>query len=180
VDNQRQRSFGARGFRVAVSAVAAVVVLAGGAYLFGSRLRADSSASVARSPLGSSLVVVPASRADFSIYMNNSAVSARAEQAALAALSPSESQADFSTYMSNSAVRTRAEQASLAALSPSESQADFSIYMSNSAVRARAEQAAQAALSPSESVADFSIYMDNSAVSARARQASLAAPGNNY
>jgi hypothetical protein len=53
-----QRFFDSRGFRFAVIAFAAVVVLAVAAFLFGTGLQADTSTSVAPSPLGSSIANV--------------------------------------------------------------------------------------------------------------------------
>jgi hypothetical protein len=53
-----QRFYDTRGFRIAVIAAAAVVVLVGAAYWFGTGLQADTSASVAPSPLGSSIANV--------------------------------------------------------------------------------------------------------------------------
>ena len=55
---QGQRFFDTRWFRIMVIAVAAVAVLALAAYWFGTGLRADTSASVAPSPPGSSLTAV--------------------------------------------------------------------------------------------------------------------------
>ena len=53
-----QRFYDTRGFRIAVIAAAAVVVLVGAAYWFGTGLQADTAASVAPSPLGSSIANV--------------------------------------------------------------------------------------------------------------------------
>jgi hypothetical protein len=61
--NMQERMNDKRTFRIAVTAVAAAVLLAAAAYLFGAGLRADTSASVAPSPLGSSLTAVREARA---------------------------------------------------------------------------------------------------------------------
>jgi hypothetical protein len=53
--NAQEQMIDKRTFRIAAIAVAAVAVLVLAAYLFGTSLRADTSASVAPSPLGSSL-----------------------------------------------------------------------------------------------------------------------------
>ena len=55
---QGQQFLGTRGYRIGVLAVLAVVVLAAAAFFFGTGLRADTVASVAPSPLGSSLTNV--------------------------------------------------------------------------------------------------------------------------
>jgi len=63
--NARQGMIDKRSFRITVLAAAAVVVLAVAAYLFGTGLRADTPASVAPSPLGSSLAVVGEARSAY-------------------------------------------------------------------------------------------------------------------
>jgi hypothetical protein len=60
--NMQERMIDRRTFRIAVIAVAAAVLLAAAAYLFGAGIRADTSASVAPSPLGSSLTDVRLAR----------------------------------------------------------------------------------------------------------------------
>jgi hypothetical protein len=100
MSTQEQQFFGTREFRIAVIAVAAVFVLAAAAYLFGTGLRADTSASVAPSPLGSSLTNVRESLSeDYIDRLNNAAAAARA--ASLAALAKSRS--DFYAGLSASA-----------------------------------------------------------------------------
>jgi hypothetical protein len=64
VNTNIPQSYDTRGLRIGVIAVLAVAVLAGAAFWFGTGLRADTSQSVARSPLGSSLTAVRASRVD--------------------------------------------------------------------------------------------------------------------
>jgi hypothetical protein len=58
VNTQEQHFFNTQGFRIAMFALAAVALLAVGAFWFGTGLRADTSPSVAPSPLGSSLTAV--------------------------------------------------------------------------------------------------------------------------
>jgi hypothetical protein len=58
VNTQTQHVFNTQGFRIGVIALVAVALLAGGAFWFGAGLRADTSQSVAPSPLGSSLTAV--------------------------------------------------------------------------------------------------------------------------
>jgi predicted negative regulator of RcsB-dependent stress response len=64
VNTQQQRFIDTRGFRLVVLAALAVALMVGAAYWFGTRLQADTSASVARSPLGSSLTAIRESRLD--------------------------------------------------------------------------------------------------------------------
>jgi hypothetical protein len=94
--NTQQRMVESKTFRIAVIAVAAAVLLAAAAYLFGTGLRADTSASVAPSPLGSSLTnsrqsvaVAPASLGASSLE-----IPSPASVAALAAVGESRSE-DF-------------------------------------------------------------------------------------
>jgi hypothetical protein len=58
VNTQSHSILDRREFRIGVSVVIAVAVLAGAAFWFGSGLKADTSASVAPSPIGSSLTAV--------------------------------------------------------------------------------------------------------------------------
>ena len=75
--NTMERMIDKRTFRIAVIAVAAAVLLAAAAYLFGAGLRADTSASVA--PARSAALAAQAQRrADFYADMNNSARAAAA------------------------------------------------------------------------------------------------------
>jgi hypothetical protein len=107
--NTQERMNDTRTFRIAVIAVAAVAVLAIAAYLFGTNLRADTSASVAPSPLGSSLTVVREAPAAAPSALGASSLDARgartnlsaARAASLAALE--KSRADFHADQSNSA-----------------------------------------------------------------------------
>jgi predicted negative regulator of RcsB-dependent stress response len=97
---QGQEFFGTRGFRIGVIAALAVVVLAGAAYFFGTGLRADTSASVAPSPIGSSLTAVRESISkDYVERLSDSSAAARS--ASLAALAKSRS--DFYAELNNSA-----------------------------------------------------------------------------
>jgi hypothetical protein len=59
-----EQSSDTRGLRIGVITLLAVAVLAGAAFWFGTRLQADTSQSVARSPLGSSLTAIRESRLD--------------------------------------------------------------------------------------------------------------------
>jgi len=116
VNNQSQRFFSTREFRIGVIAALAVVVLAFAAYLFGTGLRADTTQSVARSPLGSSLTAVRESRLDdYFGRMRNSPAAARS--ASLAALADSRS--NFYADLNNSSAAVRSGSAAL-------STADFS------------------------------------------------------
>jgi hypothetical protein len=83
---QQQRVYGTRGFRIGVIAALAVVVMAVAAYWFGTGLRADTTQSVARSPLGSSLTAVRESRSEDYVgrLINSSSASRSASLAALA------------------------------------------------------------------------------------------------
>ena len=105
---QGQRLFDTRGFRIAAIAVAAAVVLGVAAYFFGTGLQADTSASVAPSPLGSSLTAVrESSSVDYVGRLINASEAAKA--ASLAALA--ESRSDFYADLSNSAAASRAASA---------------------------------------------------------------------
>ena len=142
MDMQGQRFFSTREFRIAVIAIAAVAALAVGAYLFGSGLQADTSASVAPSPLGSSLTAVRESPSlDYVGRLISASEASRA--AALAALA--KSGADFHADQSNAAAAaSRADSSgrlisaaaadrltALAALA--ESRSDFHADQSNAA-----------------------------------------------
>jgi hypothetical protein len=82
MNTQVQRLFDTRGFRIGVIAALAVAVLALAAYWFGTGLMADSSASVAPSPLGSSLTNVRESRSeDYVGRLINSSAAARSSSA---------------------------------------------------------------------------------------------------
>ena len=68
--NSQERTNDTRTFRIAVIAVAAAAVLVLAAYLFGTGLRADTSASADK---GAALAALGKSRADFYSDLNNSA-----------------------------------------------------------------------------------------------------------
>ena len=105
---QEQRLFDTRGFRIAAIAVAAAVVLGVAAYFFGTGLRADTSASVAPSPLGSSLTAIrERSSEDYVGRLINAAAAAR--ETSLAALTKSRS--DFHAELNSSAAASRAASA---------------------------------------------------------------------
>jgi hypothetical protein len=105
---QEQRFFDTRGFRIAVIAVAAAVVLGVAAYFFGTGLQADTSASVAASPLGSSLTAVrERSSEDYVGRLINASAAAR--ETSLAALAKSRS--EFYAELNNSAAASRAASA---------------------------------------------------------------------
>jgi hypothetical protein len=111
--NTQERINDNRTFRIAVIAVAAAVLLAVAAYLYGAGLRADTSASVAPSPLGSSLTAVREARAVAPSALGAYSTDARgartilsaARAAALAALAKSRS--DFYADLNNSAAASR-------------------------------------------------------------------------
>ena len=74
--NTQERMIDNRTFRIAVIAVAAAVLLAAAAYLFGTGLRADTSASVA--PARSAALAAQAQRrADFYSDLNAAAAASR-------------------------------------------------------------------------------------------------------
>jgi hypothetical protein len=76
--NMQERMIDKRTFRIAVIAVAAAVLLAAAAYLYGTGLRADTSASVAPSPLGSSLTDVRQAPAVVPFALGANALNAKA------------------------------------------------------------------------------------------------------
>jgi hypothetical protein len=82
---QGQQVFSMRWLRISVLAVLAVALLTGAPLWFGSGLRADTSRSVARSPLGSSLTAVRESRLDdyFGRLSNSSVTSGASSLAAV-------------------------------------------------------------------------------------------------
>ena len=98
--NTQERMIDKRTFRIAVIAVAAAVLLAAAAYLFGAGLRADTSASVAAVSRAAALSAQAQRRADFYADLNNSA-SAASRAAALSA--QAQRRADFYADMNNSA-----------------------------------------------------------------------------
>ena len=141
---QQERFFDTRVFRIAVIAVAAIAVLALAAYWFGTGLRADAPASVAPSPLGSSLTAVRASTSeDYVGRLINASEAAKA--ASLAALAKSRS--DFYAELNASAASREgtvgrlispsaaARLTALAALA--KSRADFHAELNASAATAR-------------------------------------------
>jgi hypothetical protein len=151
---QGEQFFSSREFRIGVLAALAVIVLVGAAYFFGTGLRADTPASVAPSPIGSSLSVVPASRSeDYVGRLINSAATSRA--ASLAALAQSRS--DFYADLNRSS----------ASLAPSRDD-DIGPLISESAAARLI-----ALLGLAQNRAHF--YADLNASSAAARAASLAA-----
>ena len=78
MNTEGQLFFGTREFRISMIAIAAVALLALAAFLFGTGLRADTSASVAPSPLGSSLTAVrERTSEDFVERLRNSAEAAK-------------------------------------------------------------------------------------------------------
>jgi Tfp pilus assembly protein PilN len=95
--NMQMRMTDQRAFRIALIAVAAAAVLVIAAYLFGTGLRADTSASADRA---ASLAALEKSSADFHADQSDS-VMATGRAAALAALE--KSSADFHADQSNSA-----------------------------------------------------------------------------
>jgi hypothetical protein len=101
--NTQERMIDKSAFRIAVIAVAAAVLLAVAAYLFGTSLRADTSASETTSRTAS-LAALANSRSNFYADLNNSAAAAvrTASQAALA-----KSRADFYADLNNSAAAAR-------------------------------------------------------------------------
>ena len=135
--NMQERMVDTRTFRIAAIAVAAAVVLGLAAYLFGTGLRADTPASVAPSPLGSSLTVAREAPAVAPSALGASSLDARgartivsaARAASLAALAKSRS--DFYADLSNSA-RAASRTASLTA-ALAKSRADFYAEWNNSA-----------------------------------------------
>jgi hypothetical protein len=106
-----QELFGTRGFRIAVIAVAAAIVLAAAAYLFGTGLRADTSASVAPSPLGSSLTNVRESLSEDYVdrLMNESTAARAASLAAAGSFADRYDRIDSSSAASEAALRTMIE-----------------------------------------------------------------------
>jgi hypothetical protein len=105
VNNQKQRFFDTRGFRISVIAVLAVALLAGAAFRFGTGLRADTTRSVAPSPLGSSLTAVRESGSeDYVGRLTNSSAAVRS--ASLAALEKSRS--DFYADLNRASAAARA------------------------------------------------------------------------
>jgi hypothetical protein len=152
---QGQHLFDTRGVRIAMIAVAAVIALAVAAYFFGTGLRADTAASVAHSPLGSSLTAVRESISkDYVGRLINASAAARA--ASLAALA--KSRADFYADLNNSAAAPRA------ASSAASQFADRYDRMNSSSAAARA--ASLAALAKSRT--DFYADLNNSPAVARA------------
>ena len=174
--NPQVRMIETRTFRIAVIAVAAAVLLAAAAYLFGTGLRADTSASVAPSPLGSSLINVRQARAAAPSALGANSLDARgartilsaARAASLAALAKSRS--DFSATQSVWALteaalaKNRAElqnnqsvwalTARAAALAPlSTGRGDIYQYLKNSAVAADTYSNAWMGFTSPESVA---------------------------
>ena len=134
-----QRFFDTRGFRIAVIAAAAVVVLVGAAYWFGTGLQADTSASVAPSPLGSSIANVREVQSVAPSPLGSSLTAVRgidsataAKAASLAALAKSRS--DFYAELNASAAGA-ARATSLAGLAKSRS--DFYAELNASAAAAR-------------------------------------------
>jgi hypothetical protein len=119
--NMQERMIDKKTFRIAVFAVAAAAVLVLAAYLFGTGLRADTPASLAPSPLGSSLTDARQARAAAPSAFSASSLDARgartivsaARAASLAALAKSRS--DFYADQNNSAMAARL--ASLRAIS---------------------------------------------------------------
>jgi hypothetical protein len=77
VSTNVQGFYDMRGFRIGVIAILAVAVLAGAAFWFGTGLRADTSQSVARSPLGSSLTAVRESQSVARSPLGSSLTAAR-------------------------------------------------------------------------------------------------------
>jgi hypothetical protein len=155
---QEQRFFDTRGFRIAVIAVAAAVVLGVAAYFFGTGLRADTSASVAPSPLGSSLTAVrERSSEDYVGRLINASAAAR--ETSLAALAKSRS--EFYAELNNSAAASRAASAAAGRF------ADRYDRMNSSSAAARA-----ASLSAASRFADRYDRMNSS--SAAVRGASMA------
>ena len=151
---QGQSLFGTRDFRIAVIAVASVAVLAVAAYFFGTGLQADTAASIAPSPLGSSLTAVrESSSEDYVGRLINASEAARA--ASLAALA--KSRADFYADLNNSAAASRAASAASRF-------ADRYDRMDSSSAAAR--EAALASLAKSR--ADFYADLNNSPAVARA------------
>jgi hypothetical protein len=144
--NTQARMSDNRTFRIAVIAVAAAALLAVAAYLFGTGLRADTSASVAPSPLGSSLTDVRQARAVAPSALGANSLDARgartivsaARAAALAA--QAQSRADF--YGELNATASAARWAAVAAHDKS-----FAIFYSAlNATNAAAEASSSAGL----------------------------------
>jgi hypothetical protein len=142
INMQGQSFFDTRGFRIAVIAVAALAILALAAYWFGSGLRADTSASVAPSPLGSSLTVDKARTASAAAGFA-SAGSFSADYASLglpAAVVVGESRS-ADVYGSSSAMAWDARLASAAAREESRSADVFGSSSTSSAVASAASLA---------------------------------------
>jgi hypothetical protein len=158
--NIQERMIDKRTFRIAVIAVAAAVLLAAAAYLFGTGLRADTSASVAPSPLGSSLTDVRQARVPAPVALSASSLDARgartivsaAKAASLAALAKSRS--DF--YGDLNAAAAASRWASVAARD--QSLARF--YMAVNATNAAADASRSASLvaNPAEFSSNQSVW----------------------
>jgi hypothetical protein len=118
--NAQERMIDSRTFRIAAIAVAAVAMLVLAAYLFGTRLRADTSALGANSAdvRAAALAAQAQRRADFYADVNNSA-KATTRAAALAALE--KSRADF--HAEQNAAAEAARWASVAAADQ-----DFAVF----------------------------------------------------
>lgn len=157
MSTQAQQFFGTRGFRVAAITIAAVGALALAAYWFGTGLRADTPASVAASPAGSSLTAARESRLD-DYYGRFSSMIAAAKAASLAAASRLD---DYYGRLSNSSAA--ATSASLAALA--QSRADFHAEQSAAAAASRAVALEQLA----ERWAPFYAGLDKAMTAAGAR-----------
>jgi hypothetical protein len=125
---QQQRFFDTRGFRIGVLAVLAAAALAGAAFWFGTGLRADTTQSVARSPLGSSLTAVRESRSeDYFGRLINSSAAARSAAPVMARFGDR-----YDRMSSSSAAATSASLAALA-----ESRTGFNAQLNSLSAAAR-------------------------------------------
>jgi hypothetical protein len=146
--NTQERMVDWRTFRIAAIAVAVVAVLVLAAYLFGNSLQADTSASVAPSPLGSSLTnsrqsaaVAPSFTGASSLDSRGARTTLSAERAAaLAALA--KSAADF--HAEQNAAAEAARWAAVAAADKDLAR----FYSAVIATNAAADQARPAAADP--------------------------------
>jgi hypothetical protein len=84
--NMQERMDDKRTFRIAVIAVAAAVLLAAAAYLFGTGLRADTPASVAPAPVGANLGSAEEARAVAPAALSVSSLDARGARTTLSAV----------------------------------------------------------------------------------------------
>jgi hypothetical protein len=144
--NTQERITGKKRYRIAVFAVAAVVVLALAAYMFGTAMQADTSASGANSAdvRAAALAAQAQRRADFYADQNNSA-KATTRAAALAA--QAQRRADF--YTDKNAA---AEAARWAAAAANPYNQEWMGFTSPESVGAKLTVTSDSAIGPSTSI----------------------------